>query len=41
MPDFVLGALIVYTVLNTVIPAFVLRAEPPAFEAVEAADVPT
>lgn len=39
-PDFVLGALIIYTVLNTMIPAFVLRGEPPAFEAVDAGELP-
>jgi Kef-type K+ transport system membrane component KefB len=34
-----LGALIIYTVLNTMIPAFVLGARPPAFEDVEAGPV--
>jgi len=38
-PDFVLGALIIYTVANTVIPAILLRAEPPSFEAVHASEV--
>jgi Kef-type K+ transport system membrane component KefB len=30
-----LGALVIYTVLNTMIPAFVLRSGPPSFEEVE------
>jgi Kef-type K+ transport system membrane component KefB len=37
-PDFVFGALIVYTVLNTLVPALFMGAPPPVFEAVEAPD---
>lgn len=35
-PDFVFGALIVYTVLNTLVPAMFMGAPAPAFESVEA-----
>jgi Kef-type K+ transport system membrane component KefB len=35
-PDYVIGALIVYTVLNTLVPTWLLGAPPPAFETVEA-----
>ena len=34
-----LGALVMYTVINTTIPAFVLKSSPPQFENVEAADL--
>jgi Kef-type K+ transport system membrane component KefB len=34
------GALIIYTVINTMIPAFVLGSPPPEFDVVHAADVP-
>lgn len=37
-PDFVFGGLIVYTVLNTLVPALFMGAPPPEFEAVEAPD---
>lgn len=37
--DYVLGALVLYTVINTSIPAFILRSAPPEFENVEAAEV--
>jgi Kef-type K+ transport system membrane component KefB len=36
---YVLGALVLYTVINTSIPAFVLHSAPPEFENVEAADI--
>jgi Kef-type K+ transport system membrane component KefB len=36
---YVLGALVLYTVLNTSIPAFVLHSQPPEFENVEAAEI--
>ena len=39
-PAWLVGGLIVYTVVNTMIPAFALRAAPPEFETVVAADVP-
>jgi Kef-type K+ transport system membrane component KefB len=39
-PDYVLGALIVYTVLNTLVPAWFMGAPPPEFEAVEAPPSP-
>lgn len=39
-PGWLVGGLIVYTVVNTMIPAFALRAKPPEFETVVAADVP-
>ena len=39
-PDYVLGALIVYTVLNTLVPAWFMGAPPPEFEAVEAPPAP-
>ena len=35
-PDFVFGGLIVYTVLNTLVPALFMGAPPPQFDAVEA-----
>ena len=35
-PDYVLGALVVYTVLNTLVPALFLGGQTPAFEAPEA-----
>jgi Kef-type K+ transport system membrane component KefB len=37
-PDFVFGGLIVYTVLNTLVPALFMGAPPPQFDAVEAPD---
>ena len=37
-PDYVFGALIIYTVLNTLVPALFMGVPPPAFEAVEAPD---
>jgi Kef-type K+ transport system membrane component KefB len=37
--NYVLGALVLYTVINTTIPAFILRSAPPEFENVEAAEV--
>jgi Kef-type K+ transport system membrane component KefB len=36
---YILGALVLYTVINTSIPAFVLHSAPPEFENVEAADI--
>lgn len=36
---YVLGALVLYTVINTSIPAFVLHSAPPEFENVEAAEI--
>jgi Kef-type K+ transport system membrane component KefB len=36
--DYVIGGLIVYTVVNTTVPAFVAEDPPPEFEAVEAPD---
>jgi hypothetical protein len=36
MPDTVVGALILYTVLNTTVPAFLLRGRAPEFEHVGA-----
>jgi Kef-type K+ transport system membrane component KefB len=38
-PEFLVGGLIIYTIVNTTIPAFVLRTPPPAFEEVEAGEV--
>lgn len=38
-PKYVLGALVLYTVINTTIPAFALHSAPPEFENVEAAEV--
>ena len=38
-PDYVIGALIVYTILNTLVPALFLGAPTPEFEALEAPDV--
>lgn len=40
VPEYLVGALIIYTVVNTSIPAFVLRSAPPEFERVEAAASP-
>ncbi|MDQ6737911.1 MAG: cation:proton antiporter [Gemmatimonadota bacterium] len=37
--QYVLGALVLYTVINTTIPAFVLKSSPPQFENVEAAEL--
>jgi Kef-type K+ transport system membrane component KefB len=39
MANYVLGALVLYTVINTSIPAFVLHSAPPEFENVEAAEI--
>jgi Kef-type K+ transport system membrane component KefB len=36
---YVLGALVLYTVINTSIPAFILHSEPPQFENVSVADI--
>jgi Kef-type K+ transport system membrane component KefB len=36
---YVLGALVLYTIINTSIPAFVLHSAPPEFENVEAAEI--
>ena len=36
---YILGALVLYTVINTTIPAFVLHSAPPEFENVEAAEI--
>jgi Kef-type K+ transport system membrane component KefB len=38
-PEVLVGALIIYTIVNTTIPAFILRTPPPAFEQVEAGEV--
>jgi Kef-type K+ transport system membrane component KefB len=38
-PEALVGGLIIYTIVNTTIPAFVLRTPPPAFEQVEAGEV--
>jgi Kef-type K+ transport system membrane component KefB len=38
-PGYLVGGLIVYTVVNTMIPAFVLHTPPPDFETVTASDV--
>ncbi|HET9453009.1 MAG TPA: hypothetical protein VFO66_01895, partial [Gemmatimonadaceae bacterium] len=38
-PDFLVGALVVYTVINTTLPSFLLGAATPAFEAVEASPI--
>ncbi len=37
--SYVLGALVLYTVVNTTIPAFVLKSAPPEFEHVEATEL--
>ncbi|MEO7103980.1 MAG: cation:proton antiporter [Gemmatimonadaceae bacterium] len=37
--QYLLGALVLYTVINTSIPAFALHSAPPEFENVEAADI--
>lgn len=37
--NYVLGALVLYAVIDTGIPAFILRSAPPEFENVEAAEV--
>ena len=39
LQNYILGALVLYTVINTSIPAFVLHSAPPEFESVSAADV--
>lgn len=39
-PDMLVGALVVYTVINTTIPAFVLHVAPPEFENVSASSLP-
>lgn len=39
-PHMLVGALVVYTVINTTIPAFILRVSPPEFENVSASAVP-
>jgi hypothetical protein len=36
---YILGALVLYTVINTSVPAFVLHSAPPEFENVEAAEI--
>jgi hypothetical protein len=37
--EALVGGLIVYTIINTTVPAFLLRAPPPTFEEVEASEV--
>jgi Kef-type K+ transport system membrane component KefB len=39
LQSYILGALVLYTVINTSIPAFALHSAPPEFESVSAADV--
>lgn len=39
-PDYLVGALLVYTVMNTTIPSFIMGSPPPAFEAVHAPPAP-
>jgi Kef-type K+ transport system membrane component KefB len=39
LENYVLGALVLYTVINTSIPAFVLHSAPPEFESVSVADI--
>lgn len=39
-PDYLTGGLILYAVINTTLPAFLLRAKPPEFERPTALDVP-
>ena len=39
-PDFIVGALIIYAVINTTLPAFILGAPPPTFEALQAPPSP-
>lgn len=36
IPSYIVGALIIYTIVNTTVPAFVMGSPAPAFEAVEA-----
>lgn len=36
-PDYIVGALLIYTVVNTTLPSFLLGAPPPAFETIQAA----
>jgi Kef-type K+ transport system membrane component KefB len=40
VPDYLVGALIIYTVVNTTVPAFVTGSAAPSFESVEAPDPP-
>lgn len=40
-PDFLVGALVVYAVINTTLPSFLLGAPTPTFETVEASSPPT
>jgi Kef-type K+ transport system membrane component KefB len=35
-PEYVVGALLVYTIVNTTLPSFIMGAPPPAFESVQA-----
>ena len=39
-PDYLTGGLVLYAIINTTLPAFLLRAAPPAFEQPVAADLP-
>lgn len=39
LENYILGALVLYTVVNTSIPAFALHSAPPEFESVSAADI--
>jgi Kef-type K+ transport system membrane component KefB len=39
LQNYILGALVLYTVINTSIPAFVLHSAPPEFESVSVADI--
>ena len=38
-PEYLVGALVIYTIVNTTMPAFFLRAAPPEFEQVKASQV--
>ena len=40
-PDFLVGALILYAVVNTTLPSFLLGAPPPAFESLQASPAPS